>query len=409
MNRDEYILKLSHKNPQKRLKYTAKLGKLLKKDGERKSYRACCGSIHSDYSFSPYTPSLAAYMAYNNGLSAAALIDTGTLAGGREFLAAAKNFGIAATVGVGYPTPLPKAYDILCNVYSRDYSRFIFLTALGIPENGFDKMKSFLAEYRKERARCNRRILQKINTLFRGLGALSYEEDVLPVSSAENGGTITRSHLMFALARRLIKMVGTGEPLIDYLTKVQRISLSSREEKLLLATPSRNYEYDLSAILHKKLKVDDENFTSKIHVFIGAAQAAGGLVFYPLSEREVIEGGTKFIDGMFAALVRLGVNGIAYEAENVGEHLPYLERKAQELGFLTVDGHEIHSPRDMFYTGNMTPSQEEGFYAVVGNAYLAGNDPMDAFCGPRTEKQFPLKEDRIRLFAEIGRKEALAD
>ena len=27
-------------------------------------------------------------------------------------------------------------------------------------ENGFDKMKSFLAEYRKERARCNRRILQ---------------------------------------------------------------------------------------------------------------------------------------------------------------------------------------------------------------------------------------------------------
>ena len=43
MNRDEYILKLSHKNPKKRLKYTAKLGKLLKKDEDRKVYRACCG------------------------------------------------------------------------------------------------------------------------------------------------------------------------------------------------------------------------------------------------------------------------------------------------------------------------------------------------------------------------------
>ena len=84
MLRDDYILKLNDPKKKKRLAYAAKLGKLMKKEGKRKAHRACCGFIHSAYSFSPYTPSMAAYMAYNNGLTCAGMVDTGTLAGGSD-------------------------------------------------------------------------------------------------------------------------------------------------------------------------------------------------------------------------------------------------------------------------------------------------------------------------------------
>ena len=135
MLRDDYILKLNDPKKKKRASYAAKLGKLIKKEGKRKTHRACCGFIHTDYSFSPYTPAMAAYMAYNNGLSAAGMVDTGTLAGGEEFLSACQSFGISGIVGAGFTTLLPKPYRKICNIFSRDYAQFVYLTAFGILRN----------------------------------------------------------------------------------------------------------------------------------------------------------------------------------------------------------------------------------------------------------------------------------
>ncbi len=404
MQRDDYILKLNDPKKKKRLKYAAKLARILEKEDGHRKESACCGFIHSSYSFSPYSPTMAAYMAYNNGLSAAGLVDTGTLAGGAEFLAAAKEFGLHAVVGAGYFTLLPKAYRNLCNVISRDYSRFIYLAAFAVPEDSYPQMDAFLSRYRAERERGNRKALAQINSRFRGLGQLSYEEDVLPVTNAEEGGAITRSHIMLALARRVIRMAGTGDALVDYLTKVQNISLSSREEQMLLSPVGRNYDYDLGRILSQKLKVDDEEYVSQIHKFIGATIAAGGLVFYPVREADAVEGGEKYIDEMIAALKQLKLHGVAYRASAMGQYLGYLERKLKEENLLAIDGNDIHSARDLFYTGPMTALQKEGFYTLVGNAYLAGQDPMDAFYGPRTETRLPEIDDRVRVFSEVGRR-----
>ncbi len=404
MLRDDYILKLNDPKKKKRAAYAAKLGKLIKKEGKRKAHRACCGFIHSAYSFSPYSPAMAAYMAYNNGLTSAGMVDTGTLAGGEEFLSACQSFGVSGVVGVGYTTLLPKPYRKLCNIFSRDYAQFVYLAAFGIPVNAYYKMEKFLSAYRAEREECNRKILAQINSQFRGLGVISYEEDVMEGTKAIEGGTVTRSHVMLALAKRVIKMAGTGTALVDYLTKVQKISLSSREEKLLLSASNVNYQYDLCAILTKKLKVDDEKYTSKIHQFTGAALAAGGLVFYPLNEKDVLEGGEKYIDELIATLKHLSIHGVAYKAAEITEYLPYLEDRLVENGLMAIDGNDIHSAREKLYTGMMTPLQEKCFYALMGNAYLTEIDPMDAFYGPRTEHRLPVFSDRIRVFAEVGKK-----
>jgi len=55
--------------------------------------------IHSQYSFSPYSPSKAVWMAYMAGLSTAGIIDHDSISGALEFTAAGQIIGLPTTIG----------------------------------------------------------------------------------------------------------------------------------------------------------------------------------------------------------------------------------------------------------------------------------------------------------------------
>ena len=55
--------------------------------------------IHSVYSFSPYTPTAAVWMAYPSGLCTAGIMDHDSICGAEEFIEAAEIIGIASTIG----------------------------------------------------------------------------------------------------------------------------------------------------------------------------------------------------------------------------------------------------------------------------------------------------------------------
>jgi len=56
--------------------------------------------IHTTYSFSPYSPSKAMWMAYNAGLRTAGIMDHDSISGAMEFIEAGKIMGMATTIGV---------------------------------------------------------------------------------------------------------------------------------------------------------------------------------------------------------------------------------------------------------------------------------------------------------------------
>jgi hypothetical protein len=56
--------------------------------------------IHTTYSFSPYSPTKAVWMAYNAGLKTAGIMDHDSLSGAREFIEAAEIVGMLSTIGV---------------------------------------------------------------------------------------------------------------------------------------------------------------------------------------------------------------------------------------------------------------------------------------------------------------------
>ena len=56
--------------------------------------------IHTTYSFSPYSPTAAVWFARAAGLCTCGLMDHDSIAGSEEFLAAAKEVGMGATIGL---------------------------------------------------------------------------------------------------------------------------------------------------------------------------------------------------------------------------------------------------------------------------------------------------------------------
>ena len=56
--------------------------------------------IHTIYSFSPYSPTKAAYMAYKAGLTSAGIMDHDSLSGVEEFKEACRILGLGSTCGV---------------------------------------------------------------------------------------------------------------------------------------------------------------------------------------------------------------------------------------------------------------------------------------------------------------------
>src|ERR1035437_2893209 len=93
---------LNHKDADKRLQV---ISLLMKKVDLGEIPGPTCGNdvnnhIHTSYSFSPYSPTMAIWMAYIAGLSTAGIIDHDTICGAKEFIKAGKIVGIGVTIGV---------------------------------------------------------------------------------------------------------------------------------------------------------------------------------------------------------------------------------------------------------------------------------------------------------------------
>lgn len=69
-------------------------------DGKSRKGSDVNNHIHTTWSFSPYTPAKAIWMAYNAGLCTAGIMDHDSISGAEEFISAGRIAGVATTIGV---------------------------------------------------------------------------------------------------------------------------------------------------------------------------------------------------------------------------------------------------------------------------------------------------------------------
>src|SRR4051794_15931950 len=98
----ELIERLNHENVVERLEVLKALMDMINSGEIEKpaAFEDVNNHIHTIYSFSPYSPTKALWMAYNAGLKTAGIMDHDSISGAREFIRAGEIIGMATTIGI---------------------------------------------------------------------------------------------------------------------------------------------------------------------------------------------------------------------------------------------------------------------------------------------------------------------
>ena len=176
--------------------------------------------IHTTYSFSPYSPTAAAYMAWAAGLETCGIIDHDGIGGCREFIEASDILGIPATCGLEcrVRTDGTKLYGRMIN--NTDQRSIAYVVMHAIPLNVLDKIDEIFKPLREKRNERNIKMCARLNDYLDAFDIyIDYNSDVIPLSQFDDGGTVTERHICMALVNKLKEKLVSSKKIIAFLMK----------------------------------------------------------------------------------------------------------------------------------------------------------------------------------------------
>ena len=421
MQKQDLILKLNDINIENRLSALKELkSNFVLREGTKPYF--VNNHIHTTYSFSPYSPTFAAYTAYISGLETAGIMDHDSIGGADEFLQAGKILGLPVTVGVetrvsfkGMPFS-----DRLIN--NPDQKGIAYMALHGIAFTQFEKVKEYFAPLQAKRNLRNKKMSQKIDALIRPHGmSFDFEKDVLPNSLYKNGGTVTERTLCYALALKITEKFGKGQAAISFLSQKLGLTISQKQNELLSDLENPHYIYDLLGILKgglvSKFYIDADDECPPVDEFLRFGKSIGAITAYAYlgDVAESVTGDKKaqkfeddYLDELFEFLKASGFNAVAYmPSRNNGKQLERLRGLCKECGLFEISGEDINSSRQSFICKQLENKEFshliEATWALIGHEKQAAIDIERGMFSQKTLSNMPLLEDRIKYFAKIGR------
>lgn len=345
---------LNHKSVDVRLK---ELEKLMQGASVQSEPENVNNHIHTTYSFSPYSPTKAIWMAYNAGLATAGIIDHDSVSGCREFIRAGKIANMPTTIG--FETRVSFADTSLNGkrLNNPDQDSIGYVTVHAIPHENIDKADAFLAPYREKRNERNRKMTAKLSDIT-GI-ALSFDQDVYPISMAHEGGSITERHILYALS---LKIVENGQDIPSFLDKKLGITVPERLVGFLTDRQNPHIAYDLLGVLKSELVKDfyipatDEcpkakelvDFAAQIDA-ISAYAYLGDVGVSVTGDKKAQKFEDDFLPELFDVICGLGFNAVTYmPSRNTKEQLITLKGYCAKHGLMEISGEDINSPRQKF-------------------------------------------------------------
>ena len=325
--------------------------------------------IHTTYSFSPYSPTAAVYAARAEGLCTAGIIDHDSIAGAREFLAAAEIVGMPATIGMECRVDMTGTRLEGRRTNNPDQVGISYMTIQSVPHDRIDLLDRFFAPFREARNQRNRAMVERINALLPETG-LDFDRDVLPLSMAAGGGGVTERHLMYALAKKLTAGYGRGEGLTAKLEEMG-LALSEKQRAQMLDGTYPFYEYDLLGILKSafvpKIYIDAGDECPRLADVVRLCREADACLCYAYlgDVAESVTGDKKaqkfeddYLEDVFRCLREEDVWAVTYmPTRNTPAQLERLRGLCVEHGMFQVSGEDINSPRQSFVIRAMEDPQ----------------------------------------------------
>ncbi|AEJ20113.1 PHP domain-containing protein [Gracilinema caldarium] len=385
--------------------------------------------IHTIYSFSPYTPAMAALKAWESGLEAAGSVDHDSLGAAEEMLTACEILGIGGCVGFevrvnfkygpdGNPGPFAER-----KINNPDSQGLVYMTVQGIPRQAYGKVRNFLQPLQEVRNKRNRAMVERINTKLShvGLKNLSFEKHILPLSQAHTGGSVTERHLMAAVARLLIEEFEAGPALVGALGSQFGIKPSPKLTMLLGDRTNPHYLFDLIGLLKTDFLPDvfiqpDDSECIPAKQVVDFARSIGGIPAYaylgdvkdsPTGDKKAEHFEDAYLDELFQELQRLGYQAVTYmPPRNTKEQLQRVQNLCKQYNFMEISGVDINSSRQSFTCPEvLLPAFHhlvDSTWALIAHERLASINIHYGLFHPENPLAGLSLAKRIAAYAKIG-------
>ena len=375
--------------------------------------------IHTIYSFSPYSPTKAAYMAYSAGLTSAGIMDHDSLSGAEEFKAAAKILGLGATCGVEVRAKFKKGFG---KINHPDQPDCIYMAAHGIPAQSVKPLNDYLAFYRKKRYERDAKMCDLITDKYGKFGiTLDFMKDVYPLSCAAEGGSITERHLLYALSKKLADCFGRTEALLNFLTDDLKLGVSDKIKGYLTDETNPHFLYDLLGVLKADTKffyIDADEEMPEASEFVSLAKSYGAIPAYAYlgDVGDSVTGDKKaqkfeddFLPELMEEIKKTGFLAVAYmPTRNTKAQLDRVIGFCKEYEFFQISGEDVNSPRQKFACAALALPEYshliDSTWALIGHEAISSEKGLDfGMFSEKSVKETPDLYERIKKFAEIGR------
>jgi hypothetical protein len=378
--------------------------------------------IHTTYSFSPYSPTKAVYMAAQAGLETAGIMDHDAIAGAAEFIRAGRIAGLPTTVGVETRVDFsgtPFAGRLINNP---DQAGVAYMALHGIPHGAFGAVDKVFSRVREARNVRNRAMTKRAAAFLRPAGVgLDFDRDVLPHSNYAEGGSVTERTICFAIACNIIEKTGRGAACVRLVSEALGLSVGGTAEARLLDAENVHYAYDLTGVLKggmvKDFYLDAAEELLSVDRFIGLGREVGAIAAYAYlgDVGDSVTGdkkAQKFEDGyleeLFGFLRDKGVDAIAYmPSRNSGGQLKRLRGACADFGFFEISGEDINSSRQSFICPQLAAPEFAHLipatWALLGHEAAATNERAAGMFSQETIRQIPDLPGRIAHFERLGR------
>lgn len=385
------------KFPFSRLKALRKLKSNLPESEKRSD--AVNIQTHTIYSFSPYTPSMAAYMAYKFDLRVAGILDNYTIAGAKEFIEACKILNLTYSVGVELRADFKEGDTPYSNV-----------ALFGIAQKYFKSLKKELVHYRNTRRENVLSTLDAVNKKVKSYGiVIDFKKDVKPLVQE----VVLSKYVYFALAKKIIERFGEGEKSCRFLIENLKMELTETEEGLLCDGTNPYYVYDMANIISDNYTVFHtfKNYPGPSDV-VEFGHKVGAICSY---EYVIKRGKVKMSDDerigynerLIKKLKELGFDAVSFDPSAFSEPvLKNFKKLLKENELLPLGLTRVEFPRRRFdYSCNdpeLKRDMTDAVYAIVGSEISENSNAAQGFISS-DDVSFKSFEEKVRLFSKIGR------
>lgn len=375
--------------------------------------------IHTIYSFSPYSPTAAAYMAYTAGLTSCGIMDHDSLSGTEEFTEACKIIGMGYTCGVEVRAKFNRKHWGKIN--HPDQEDCIYMAAHGIPEQNRAAFNEYLASFRAKRVERDRRMAELINGKFGKFGiTIDFDKDVYDASEAKDGGSITERHLMNALALKLEERFGRTPALIEFLEKDLELKVGDKQKGFLTDAENPHFNYDLLGVLKADTKffyIDADEEMPDVIDFVNTAVKFGAIPAYAYlgdvgdsvtGDKRAQKFEDDFLDDLIEEVCSIGIRAVAYmPTRNTEAQLDRLRKLCADKGLFEISGEDINSPRQKFECKALANPRYANLisstWALIGHERACESGVENGMFATKAIEEYPDLTDRINAFAKIGR------